>query len=269
MADDAAGPLRAGSVPYLNAAPLVRGIEARLRLLPPSQLAVELRSGALDAGLVSITEALFRDGYDLLDGLGVASCGEVYSVFLAHRRPLEEVRRVACDTASLTSVNLMRVLLAERGLDPERVPLVSVREAGREEAVLLIGDPAIAFRREGHGHRIWDLGAAWWEMTGLPFVYAVWALRRGAETRALCRELALAARRGEEEREALIRESTAFDEGFRREYLTRHTHHALGPEDKAGVARFVELLRKHGSERVYDPHWVGVEGADAGRPMHH
>jgi chorismate dehydratase len=250
--------MRAGSVPYLNAAPLVRGLEGRLCLLPPSRLAVELRRGTLDAGLVSITEALLNDCYDILDGYGVASHGEVYSVFLAHRGPLESVRRVRCDTASLTSVNLLRVLLAERGLRPDFEPLGSVEEAGREEAVLLIGDGAITFQQAGHGHAIWDLGEAWRAKTGLPFVYAVWALRRGVDTRELRRELAEAGERGQREIEAVVRESRGFDEAFRRVYLTRHTHHTLGAAEKEGVARFVELLRRHRPGPVYDPRYVGV-----------
>lgn len=250
--------LRAGSVPYLNAAPLVRGLEGRLRLLPPSELAIELRLGRLDAGLVSITEVLFHDGYEILDGYGVASHGEVHSVFLAHRGRLEDVRRVRCDTASLTSVNLLRVLLAERGLHPEFEPLGSVNDAGKEEAVLLIGDQAIAFRRAGHPHAIWDLGAAWRDRTGLPFVYAAWALRRDADTRELRRELAEAGARGLREVEAVIRETSDFDEAFRRVYLTRHTHHTLGEAEKAGLACFVGLLRRHGSRLVHDPRYVGA-----------
>lgn len=249
---------RAGSVPYLNAAPLVRGLEGKLRLLPPSQLAGELRRGVLDAGLVSLTEVLFHDVYDVLEGVGVASEGEVYSVFLAHRGRLEDVRCVRCDTASLTSVNLLRVLLAERGLRPVLEPLVAGSDAAREEAVLLIGDGAIAFRRAGHPHAIWDLGAAWREWTGLPFVYAMWALRRDVETGGLRRELARAAARGQDELEGVVRDARGFDEAFRRVYLTRYTHHRLGAAERAGVARFVELLRRHGSERVWDPRYVGV-----------
>ena len=250
--------MRAGSVPYLNAAPLVRGLEGRLWLLPPSRLAMELRKGTLDGGLVSITEALMHDAYDILDGYGVASDGEVYSVFLAHRGPLESVRRVRCDTASLTSVNLLRVLLAERGLRPDFEPLGSVDEAAQEEAVLLIGDGAIAFRKAGHGHSIWDLGEAWRAMTGLPFVYAVWALRRGVDTAELRRELAAAGQRGQREIEAVVRESSGFDEAFRRTYLTRHTHHTVGAAEKEGVARFVELLRRHCRGPVFPPRYVGV-----------
>lgn len=250
------GCLRAGSVPYLNAAPLVRGLEGRLRLLPPSELAIELRSGRLDAGLVSVTEVLFHDGYDVLDGYCVASDGEVHSVFLAHRGRLDDVRRVRCDTASLTSVNLLRVLLAERGLHPEFEPLESLDAAGGEEAVLLIGDQAIAFRRAGHAHAIWDLGAAWRERTGLPFVYAAWALRRDADTRELRRELAAAGARGCREIESVIREASGFDESFRRVYLTRHTHHVLGTAEKEGLACFVAMLRRHGSRLVHDPRYV-------------
>lgn len=249
--------VRVGSVPYLNAAPLVRGLEGRLRLLPPSKLAEELRAGRLDGGLVSITEALFRDGYEVLEGLGVASRGEVYSVFLAHRGALEDVRRVRCDRASLTSVNLLRVLLAERGLAPEFEVLGSAEAAGDEEAVMLIGDAAIAFQRSKPPHRIWDLGAAWWEWTGLPFVYAMWVLRRDVDTAEVRRELVRAARRGQVELDAVVREASGFDEAFRRVYLTRHTHHILGEAEKAGVARFVELLRRHGTVPVLEPRYVG------------
>ena len=73
----------------------------------------------LDAGLVSVVEVLFNDRYDILDGIAIASLGEVNSFLLAHRKPLSEVTDVSCDTALLTSVQLLRVLLAERGLKPE------------------------------------------------------------------------------------------------------------------------------------------------------
>ena len=78
--------LRIGSVPYLNAAPLTRGIESELIFTTPSKLAEMLRRDELDAALVSITEILLTDRYDLLDGVAIAALGEVYSVLLAHRR---------------------------------------------------------------------------------------------------------------------------------------------------------------------------------------
>src|SRR5437867_12917517 len=118
-------PFRVGSVPYLNAVPLTRGLEEQIIFVTPSKLAEMLRRDELEAALVSVTEVLFNDRYDVLDGIAVASLGEVKSVFLAHRRPLGEVHEVFCDTASLTSVNLLRILLAEQGLRPELRPLSS------------------------------------------------------------------------------------------------------------------------------------------------
>src|SRR6266481_3586629 len=109
-------PFRAGSVRYLNAVPLTRGLEEEITFATPSQLAEMLRNDKLDAALVSVTEVLFNDHYDILDGIAIAWLGEVKSVLLAHRRPVEEAREVFCDTASLTSVELLRVLLGERGI---------------------------------------------------------------------------------------------------------------------------------------------------------
>lgn len=117
------GGFRVGSVKALNAVPLTRGIEDQVVYEVPSKLAERLRRDELDAALVSIVEPLFNDRYDILDGIAVASLGEVKSVFLAHRKPLEQVQEVFCDTASLTSVTLVKVLLAERGLKPEFNPL--------------------------------------------------------------------------------------------------------------------------------------------------
>src|SRR6184192_1688658 len=174
-------PFRVGSVPYLNAVPLTRGLEDQVIFVTPSRLAEMLQRDELDAALVSVTEVLFNDRYDILDGIAVASLGEVKSVFLAHRRPIEKVTEVFCDTASLTSVNLLRVLLAERGLRPEFKPLPNYDFAKLPDYALLIGNPAIDFLRSSRQHEIWDLGAAWYELMKLPFVYAVWALRRGIE----------------------------------------------------------------------------------------
>src|SRR5581483_8663014 len=113
----------------------------------PAKLAEMLQRDELDAALVSVSEVLLRDRYDIVDGVSIASLGEVYSVLLAHKKPLEEVREVFCDTASLTSVNLLKVLLAERGLKPEFKPLASYADAPEKDFVLLIGDRAIEFQR--------------------------------------------------------------------------------------------------------------------------
>ena len=81
---------RIGSVQYLNAVPLTRGIESEIIFATPAKLAEMLRRDELDAALVSITEVLLNDRYDILDGIAIASLGEVYSVILAHKKPLAE-----------------------------------------------------------------------------------------------------------------------------------------------------------------------------------
>ena len=254
--ENSLAPFRVGSVPYLNAVPLTRGLESQIEFIPPSQLAEKLRRGDLDAALVSITEVLFHDGYDVLDGIAVASLGEVFSVFLAHRVPLEQVKEVFCDTASLTSVNLLRVLLAERGLKPEFKPLRSYAEAGQHDAVLLIGNPAIEFRRAPHTHEIWDLGAAWMELTQLPFVFAIWALRRGPDNERLRRQLREARDFGMDTLDYTISSRTDYDLNFRRDYLGWHIHYHLGADEKRGIAKFIELLRKLSTEPVFPPRFV-------------
>jgi chorismate dehydratase len=249
-------PFRVGSVPYLNAVPLTRGLEEQIVFVMPSKLAEMLRRDELDAALVSVTEVLLNDRYDVLDGIAIASLGEVKSVLLAHRRPLEEVKEIFCDTASLTSVNLLRVLLAERGLRPEFKPLASYDLASLPDYALLIGDPAIDLLRSSCPHEILDLGAAWYESTALPFVYAVWALRRGVENATLRRQLREAKNFGLETLDNIISSRSEYDYDFRKDYLGWHIHYHLGTDEKRGLARFIELLCKHGPGPVYEPRFV-------------
>jgi chorismate dehydratase len=256
---------RIGSVSYLNAVPLSRGIESELLFATPAKLAEMLRRDELDAALVSITEVLLNDRYDILDGIAIASLGEVYSVILAHKKPLEEATEIFCDTASLTSVNLLKVLLAEKNLFPRLVPLDNYASASEKDFVLLIGDRAIDFQRAhppspGSGapgaHEIFDLGAAWTEMTNLPFVYAIWALRRGIENKELRRELKEAKQFGMETLDYIIESSEEYDADFRRDYLGWQIHYHLATDEKRGIGKFCELLTKHNLGPVFEPKFV-------------
>ena len=247
---------RVGSVPYLNAAPLTRGVESELILATPAKLAQMLRGAEVDAALVSVTEVLLQDAYDVLDGIAIASLGEVYSVFLAHKKPLEEMREVFCDPASLTSVNLLKVLLAERGLQPAFVPLESYAAAAEKDFVLLIGDRAIEFHREAHPHEILDLGSAWLELTGLPFVYAVWALRRGIENLELRGDLRSSKNFGLDNLDEIIETREEFDADFRRDYFEWHIQYHLGEDEKRGIVRFSEFLTKHNIGPVFPLNFV-------------
>jgi chorismate dehydratase len=249
-------PFRVGSVSYLNAVPLTRGLEEEIVYEVPSKLAELLRRDALDAALVSLAEVLLTDRYDVLDEIAIASLGEVQSILLAHRRPIEEAREVYCDPASITSVNLLRVLLAERGLKPEFKPLAGYDFGALPDYALLIGDPALDFLLGPHEHETWDLGTAWHELTNLPFVYAVWALRRGVENQALRRQLREARDFGLDTLDHIIRSRTEYDYDFRKDYLGWHIHYHLGADEKRGIAKFIELLRKHGLGPVHEPKFV-------------
>lgn len=255
MADEPTS-FRIGSVKYLNAVPLTRGIEHKVTYTTPAKLAGMLRRDELDAALVSTAEVLMTDRYDILDGIAVAALGAVYSVVLAHRRPLAELREVYCHTASLSGLNLLKILLAERGLKPAFKPLARPREAAAHDAALLIGDPAIDFQRAPHEHQILDLGAAWLELTGLPFVFAVWALRRGVDNAELRRELREAKNFGLETLDYIVENRPEYDRDFRRDYFDWHIHYHLGEDERRAIGKFAELLRKHGLGPVYEPKFV-------------
>lgn len=229
---------RIGSVPYLNAVPLTWALEREIVLAPPSLLASRLRAGELDAALVSITEPLLHPGYDLVDGFGIVSHGPVRSVVLAHRQPLDAIRVVHLDTASCTSVNLLRVLLASRGLNPRFENLPDYSRAAELDAVLLIGDPALSFRNRGTGHAIWDLGQAWQDWTGLPFVYAAWAVRRDADVPALARLLRSVGEAGMKALPRIVEGEPRFNLELRQAYLGGNIQYRIGPAEHAGIQRF-------------------------------
>jgi len=175
-------PLRLGVVSYLNVEPIVHGLrgDERFEILPavPSRVAEMLHAGEIDLGTIPSIEYAFGD-YAIVPGIAIASRGPVRSVNLFHRGPVDEIRRVALDTASRTSAALARILLRQRlGRDPEYVSMpASVRDMLQAaDAALVIGDPALYF--EGDVPRM-DLGEEWDRATGLPFVYAFWAGRGG------------------------------------------------------------------------------------------
>jgi predicted solute-binding protein len=249
-------PFRVGSSRALNTVPLTRGLEDQIVYAPPAVLAEMLQRDELDAALVSVVEPLLNDRYDILDGIAVASLGEVKSVLLAHRQPLEEMREVYCDTASLTSVRLLKVLLAERGLAPEFKALPDYSFVQAPDNLLLIGDAALDFLFGQHEHRILDLGEAWFELTQLPFVYAVWALRRGVHNAGLRRQLREARDFGMDTLEHIIGGRTEYTLDFRKDYFGWHIHYHLGADEKRGIVRFMELLGKHGHGPLFEPRFV-------------
>ena len=191
--------LRVGAVSFLNTKPLIYPLlnkeiqtDIALSVDVPSRIATLLSEGELDVGLIPIIE-YFRanpsgTNYRILPDMAIASPGSVQSIQLFSRVPIHEIRRIALDTSSRTSVALLKVLLAEKYqispaftiCAPTVIPSTALqnRQYPPFEAVLLIGDPAL--RHLDSTEYSVDLGEAWYKLTGLPFVYACWVAREEA-----------------------------------------------------------------------------------------
>jgi chorismate dehydratase len=183
-------PVRLGAVDYLNVRPLVHGLDQHpdrvsVRFDAPSECARLLAAGDIDLGMVPSITYLNRPSDRIVPGVCIGSDGPVDSVALFLRRPLREVKTLAVDTSSRTSVGLTRILCARRfGIAPAFVPHPPDLSAmvAKADGALVIGDPALFADHRAMGLEKIDLGQAWTEMTGLPFVWAFWAGRPEAAT---------------------------------------------------------------------------------------
>ena len=188
--------VRLGAVSYLNTRPLVEGLAGRadvaLRFDVPARCADLVEAGDVDLGLVPIIEYARHDDYAVVPDVSIASVGAVDSVALFTRKPIAQVRSIALDTSSRTSAGLTRLLCARHwGIAPAFVQAAPDIRAmlATADAALLIGDPALFLDPAAVDAEKIDLGLAWRAMTGLPFVWAVWAGRAGAASPAVCRLL--------------------------------------------------------------------------------
>jgi predicted solute-binding protein len=229
---------RLGSVPYLNARPLHWTIHEPVMFLEPNVLSAELAEGRLHAGLVPIFSILENpNAYHIADGYAIGSLNIVYSVVLTHNIPVVRLKTVALDPASRTSNHLVQVLLQKYFRIAPRY--VSADEPA--DAQVIIGDPAIAYRQSHPDERFLDLSQAWHSHTGLPFVFAAWAIRRDApDPKGIARELRAAASTGLVERASMAH--TKFEHRYLYEYLYYH----LGAPQKRAIDRFAADLHELG-----------------------
>jgi len=172
---------RIGAVSYLNTRPLVAALQERtnldFRFEVPGALEALLRGGDVDVALIPIIDVLRGGGrYRVLSDAGIACDGETMTVRVFSQIPPDRVRRLAADVDSHTSVALAAVLWRELfGVDLEITPFDAASGiTDAQDSVLLIGDKVIDPRRGSYAFEI-DLGGAWRQHTGLPFVFAVWA----------------------------------------------------------------------------------------------
>lgn len=245
-------PVRIGVVPYLNAKPLVEGCEvwgdlAEFSFLPPSELAVRLARGELDAALVSSVEYL-RGTYEILPEVAIVSRGAVNSVLLTGDAPIEEAETVNLDPSSLTSCVMTALwyrLRLRRNPTFSRHPVDSP-EALRCDAQLAIGDTGLG--RCGARPYQLDLGAAWEEWVGHPFVYAPWIVRKGADLGPLADFLMSAPARCGKSIPALAEQASSrlgIEQDICVRYLTHSLQFTLDHEARMGLETFLNMAAEN------------------------
>jgi chorismate dehydratase len=252
-------PIRIGAVSYLNTKPLVHELEAlapqaELILDYPSRLADQMALGELDVALIPVIEYFRAGTYSLVPNIAIASQGPVLSVTLFSRTPWTQIRRVSLDEGSRTSAALTQVLLRKKyGVQPEVCPLPLDRPAEDvdADAVLLIGDRAMHACLPGFRYAF-DLGQEWHDWTGLPFVYAAWAVRAGVDLGPVLDALYEAKRRGLQDVGPIAAREAPhlrLDAGFCRRYLANIIRFDLGPRELAGLNHYYMLASELGLAR--------------------
>ena len=247
--------IRLGAVDYLNARPLVHGLDGRpdlftLRFDPPAQCALLLHEHTIDAGMIPTIEYCRGPEYRVVRGIGIVSEGRVASVALFASKALAEITTIATDTSSRTSNALLRILCAESfGIEPAFSPMPpdAARMLNACDAALIIGDPALYFDPAAAGVEKIDLGEQWTRLTGLPFVWAFWAGHPGAVSPETARALAEARDRGV----AAAAEIAAHYCGAERAalgqaYLRDNIQYYVRDREEAGLRTFYELAARHG-----------------------
>ena len=248
--------IQIGSVPYLNEKPLTRwfshtdegrasGIEVVYAV--PSQLARMLADGEIAAALVSSFEYFRTPGYVIAPGVSISGQDEIESVRAFARVPWRKIESLALDTSSLTSVALLKILLAEQ-LDSYPAFLHAAPDLdsmlAQADACLLIGDKGML--ANGDGLNVLDLGRAWRRLTGLPFVYAVWLGKPENITPHLSEALNTAKAWGLTQIEAIAaEEAERIGTSVRqcRHYLTEIMDYDLGEEHQQALEMFGQKAR--------------------------
>jgi chorismate dehydratase len=250
-------PVRVGAVSYLNAWPLTwtlagAGHRWSVRQDVPAVCAALLHSGEVDLGLIPSVEYLQAPDYRFVPGVGIGSRGPVASVAIFTRVDTADIRRLALDTTSRTSVALAKVLCARRyRIAPEFVPHRPdlVRMVRDCDAALVIGDRALEADHQALGLEKLDLGAEWTAMTGLPFIYAAWTGRPDALDSRRVGDLQQAQADGLAAIDAIAAEFGQGDEHRTRRaaaYLRDNVRYGLGPEEAAGLQLFLDYAAELG-----------------------
>jgi len=254
----AGGLLRVAAVGYLNARPLVEGLEREaasgklvLDCASPAEVARCVAEDEADVALMPVAAAASIGDLRLVRGCAIGARGPVRSVVIAAERPIESLEELAVDLSSRTSVVLARLLLrALMGREPRLVgcsPQDAVAGIAGGRGALVIGDPALEI--EGRFPHVLDLGRAWLEHTGLPFVFAAWCGRVGAVSADEERILTAAKAEGLARRDAIADAYSArsgLPAASLRSYLHDAIRYEFGDEERRGLERFYDEAARAG-----------------------
>lgn len=263
--------LRLAAIEFLNAAPLMWGLEQdpgiETCFTVPSACAAALRDGTADMGVIPVIELARIPGLAGIPGIGVTARRQVRSILLISKVAPRQIRSLRLDRSSRTSAALVQILLKEYwgAAFTTAAALPSWRDMLREaDAALIIGDPALRLRVSGEpvrdGLQVFDLATVWHQWTGLPFVFALWGIRRAAvdalqreqphqDEAWLVRRLLQAKQEGVAHREDLVRlwaPRLQLSEDEVRRYLQQDVEYDLQPEHERAIQLYFDLAARHG-----------------------
>jgi predicted solute-binding protein len=245
--------------------PLVWGIEHGpqvdlfdLSFALPSECARQLTTGETDIGIVPVA-ALLDGEYEIFRGAGIACHGAVRTILLISKVPFPEIRSVAMDAGSRSSVMLTRIILQQTyGAEPEwhSEPADMISMLANADACLVIGDPALrldpsALRNQGF--QVADLGQEWMKLTGLPMVFAVWAGRNGTLTREREQAFIDSYAFGKQHIEEIIESEhkvRGVSKDLVREYLTRYIVFELRDREYEGMNAYLSSVKRLSSQAI-------------------
>lgn len=234
--------MKIGTVPYLNARPLVARFEGEKIALPPKLLTEAVLNGEVDAALVP-TYGIIKHGLNAYPEAGLIGCdGAVKSVGFFLRDGIgnpKDIGTLYRDNESQTSVELANVLLTELyGRNPKSVRDVPADRCREADAQLLIGDKALFFQEDGYSY--WDLGELWKSLTRCGFIFACWASKRELNPEELA-ALNSAKIAGLSCLDALISDVAAPRRELVHRYLSQHVMYEATPAVLTGY----ELFKAH------------------------
>jgi len=251
-------PWRVGCVSFLNSTPLIAKADDRvdLQLAVPSKLRNLLETDQVDAALLPVFDVVDSGAFKILPVGGIGCDGPTLTVRMFSRVPIESIQTVHLDGDSHTSVALLKLLMHHHGYTLTYEPLgngcrdLDDLESSEIEAVLLIGDKVVTAEpdRQAFPYQ-WDLGQQWKLMTGLPFVFAVWAVKHSTESESIAQALSQSRLREPQLIEAVAREQASqhgWPEDLAIEYLTKILCYDVGEQQVQAIRRFAKLCHEAG-----------------------